>query len=276
MKILSIDHFEIYLYSLNLFNVDLSSILARFVIGTELFLGIGLLFHLYSKQIWSVTLTVLIGFSLFLVYLICIGETENCHCFGNSIQLSPSESLIKNIVLCLLMLFIKPSENKHYKYQKGLLFVVISVAFILPFIISPPDCFFPSDTSTEDVDRALLNKILVDNHIGNDKKLIAFFGAGCKYCKLTAQKINTLKMNAEIDDKNIQYVFWGEKEHVNSFMEKTKSQLIPYSIMDADEFLTFTHGRMPVILLMDNDSLLAKLKYNNLNEKTLDILNAAE
>ena len=106
LKLIEMDHFEIYIYSYHYFNLNESFVVARLAVVMELVLGIGLISHCLHKLVWWGSMTMLVGYSLLLIYAIHIGRTDSCHCFGELLQLDPKESLIKNGILIFLFLLI--------------------------------------------------------------------------------------------------------------------------------------------------------------------------
>ena len=86
--------------------------LARFFIGLEFALGFLMLFPFYIKQLMQFTFFLLGGFTLHLIYLWSIGDTDNCGCFGEMISMTPEQSIIKNIImLTICLLYTSPSPR---------------------------------------------------------------------------------------------------------------------------------------------------------------------
>ena len=105
-KLVAVENFEIYIYSFHLLSLGLSFVLARIVIAGELLLGAWLLSNKFHRLACLTNFVVLILFSLFLGYVMLIGRTDDCHCFGSVAAFTPAQSLLKNAVLLLLLLFV--------------------------------------------------------------------------------------------------------------------------------------------------------------------------
>ena len=71
----------------------------RIIIAIETWLGLCLLLSFYTRFILRFSFLLLVAFSVHLGYLIAIGETGNCGCFGEMISMSPLASLGKNLLL---------------------------------------------------------------------------------------------------------------------------------------------------------------------------------
>lgn len=108
-KFVTIDSFEVYVYSFGLFPLSLCFLVARLVIVFELILGAALISHRHHRFTVVATLLFLICFVAFLTYAQLIGRTDSCHCFGDLLPFNPLQSILKNAVLILLLLFV-------YKY----------------------------------------------------------------------------------------------------------------------------------------------------------------
>jgi len=89
-------------------------------IGLEFGLGMLLLFPIYTRRLVSLALILLGRFTIHLVYLCSIGDTENFGLFCEMIAMTPVESIIKNIVLLGIgiLLYLKVPKRK-----KGFLFL---------------------------------------------------------------------------------------------------------------------------------------------------------
>ena len=97
LKLLSIDNFEIYIYSFGLFSYTWTTFFSRLLIFIELLIGISLILKICFKKIWWLTMLMMAGFTLFLVYAAIFRNDSNCHCFGDLIELNPTQSIFKNI-----------------------------------------------------------------------------------------------------------------------------------------------------------------------------------
>ena len=114
LKLLSIENFEIYIYSFNLLSFPLSGLAARCVIACELLAGVLLIIKVKYKWAWWLTLLMLVGFSFLLVYVILFRDDSNCHCMGDLVQMRPSLSLVKNLVTIALLLFVRKEEDYQF------------------------------------------------------------------------------------------------------------------------------------------------------------------
>ena len=172
LKLISIDEFEIYIYSFNILSFLLTTFVSRIIIAAEFALGLLLIINKNCKFVRRVTLIVLAAFTLFLIYVAIFRQDGNCHCFGELIELTPTQSIIKNLVMIGMLilgqqtLVSEPVEGKNigtstssvtetvqsskFKAQSPK-FLVLSSSFLvlLVFIVSPPDSIYKMIYSTE-------------------------------------------------------------------------------------------------------------------------------
>ena len=178
LKLISIDEFEIYIYSFNIFSFLLTTFVSRMIIIGEFILGLFLILKINYRFVWKTSLIILILFTLFLTYAAIFRRDSNCHCFGELIELNPLESIVKNLILILLLLLSQRSavsgKQSAISYQQSAIsgqsqssefgvhrpkflvlsssFLVLSSSFlvlIVVFIISPPDSIYKMIYSTE-------------------------------------------------------------------------------------------------------------------------------
>ena len=111
LKLFSIDQFEIYIYTFDIFNFFITSLLSRLLITFEFLLGVFLICKFFYQKTWWLTMLTMIGFTLFLIYTALFRNDANCHCFGSFIEVDPVGSIFKNIAIIVLLLFVKKQRN---------------------------------------------------------------------------------------------------------------------------------------------------------------------
>ena len=113
--------------------------MTRFIIGMEFSIGLLMLLPFYTKRLMVLSAVLLSVFSVHLVYLVFIGDNENCGCFGEMISMTPAESLLKNLVLLLVTMFVYFKANER---KINVLFPILGssiLTFFIWFIIPIPD-----------------------------------------------------------------------------------------------------------------------------------------
>ena len=172
-------------------NRVIAAYLARFFIGLEFALGFLMLFPFYIKQLMQFTFFLLGGFTLHLIYLWSIGDTDNCGCFGEMISMTPEQSIIKNIImLALAFIVFKTAKTKKTKIIIPIVFsaaTIISMWIILPI---PNHNEFPFDSFTHFEPRGRID-------LSSGEKLVAIFNLDCEHCQETATELAELKRSVD-------------------------------------------------------------------------------
>ena len=266
LKLISIDNFEIYVYSLGLLNLELSLIFVRFLLAFELILGLMLLLGVYTKHTVWISIIILLGFTVFMTTLIITNQTEHCHCFGDKIQLNNYQSIIKNIILIPFLFFVRNTKNIFKRFQVLQTIGIVLFSFMLIGFISPPDNFFRKsyDKKTTFQEKSL-NQYLDESKLKSGKHIISFLSPQCHFCDLGSKKLQIILGKIK-NDYNSKLVFWGEEAAIKNFINEHNFETSDYDILAPNYFLKITDGSMPLFLLIENGQVVQKYGYRNLNE----------
>lgn len=272
LKIMGMDRFEIYIYSYHFFNLNFSFLVARATIILELILGIGLVANCFHRLMWWGSMSMMIGYTLLLIYALILGRTDSCHCFGDFLQLDPWQSLFKNIVLIALLVLVYRMRGCSFKGQWLALIGSVIVVSIAVFLISPPDNFLPDYNDTHVLQTEYFNQAISESSFDNvnltyGKQIICFFSTSCKYCQMAAQKLSLMQEFYGFPSENITYVFLGTEEGVTKFYEKSGSASYRYVLyQDAVNLLKITNGNFPIMAFMENGKVVREYGFRNMNE----------
>lgn len=296
MKLLTIDNFELYIYSFNIFGYGLTTVFSRLLIAAEILMGLGMILKIYYKEIWSLTMLAFIGFTLFLIYVVIFRNDDNCHCFGDLIRLDPAESILKNLVSMALLLFIRKEDSHIYKprLKKWLIGLSIAVAVILPFVVFPMDTIYNMIASkdnnintvgfdeivkgSDDVfhlelrnDAAtdstyIYNDTITQFNIANDKYIINFITSGCRFCKMGAKKLMMIANHNDIDHRHIKFLVWGYEADIVEFMNETETADCDFWFIHPTAAINITYGKFPVYVWTDNETVVNSGDLRDLDE----------
>lgn len=276
LKLIDIDKFELYVYSYNFLTLGASYVLARLLIAFEFLLGVALVVNLYNRYVLPLAMLTLVGFTLFLGYAVVLGRTDNCHCFGDYVKFNPTQSIIKNIIFMVVVLLCKGTPNFNFRLKWYVLTLCAIVPFVGVFILSPPDNMVDYSVPIKNnVNEELLrdyiqpNGVLDTLEIGNGRKMVGFYSPNCKYCKLSARKINTVQQRGDIPTENIITVFGGEKKSLDEFYKETETTPLQPIFLDVDLFLPLTLGRFPVVLLLEDGKVEYAFQYRSIDEDVI-------
>lgn len=253
-KLLSVGLFEITIVEQGIFSTRAQAAYpARLLIAFELFLGASLLFPFFLKRIFiPLTIATLAAFTLLQVYqLIFGGQTEDCGCFGELIKMSSTESLLKNIILLGLSVYLFSAirEEKRNIAIPSIL-AVGSVAAVL--LIAPVrenyDGNFAKYTKFERAG-------LVDLTSGN--KLVAVFNADCEHCQEAARELGALAIkNASFPEIYV-LMFSESDSSISAFSKKTDTDY-PYHAISEDEFFELIGNSPPRIYWLQDGKIKAR------------------
>lgn len=297
MKLLSIDYFEIYIYSFNIFSFAFTTVVSRLVIACEIILGFCLIFKAFYKQVWTLSMLMMVGFTLFLAYVIIFRNDENCHCFGELIQLNPSESIFKNIASIFLLLFVRNEQDYKYKsaLRKWLVAIVVGISIILPFVVFPMDTLYnkifskDNNINTIAFDKSLndsvnitrLDVIFDDNamvihrdslakfDIQDEKYIINYISATCNFCRMGTEKLMMMLDRNEIDRNRVKFMIWGYDEDILAFMQETKTMDCEYWFIHPLTSLDITFGKFPVYVWTSDGNIINTGDLRDLNESRI-------
>jgi uncharacterized membrane protein YphA (DoxX/SURF4 family) len=142
-KLQSIYQFEQAIFKAGISSWEIIPYLSRFIIASEIFLGL-CFFHKEGLKKFTIpaTFLMLVVFTIHLGYEIITtgGLTGNCGCFGETIQMNPLESLIKNIVMfgMLVYLYKNPIEKPAREIAIPVSFGILSFLYIAVFFPVKP------------------------------------------------------------------------------------------------------------------------------------------
>lgn len=257
----------------------LSALAARFFVGLEGGLGALMALQLFGKRKWvlKTALWLLVAFSVYLVFLwITVGNNVNCGCFGDAIWMNASTSLLKNAALLVGVGLLLT------RYWDGLRFKGMNlIAFLLPigaittvYIIFPippqgADWLKQKDKYTLNLDQvyAPTNTKIPDIDLRQGKHIVAFLSAQCPHCQKAAYKMHVMKHS---DATLPFYLIIGGQAELSDFWKKTEAKDLPYSRLEKYAFLRYTHGSFPMILWLNNDTVVASSTYLDLDQQEIE------
>lgn len=277
LKLISIDEFEIYIYSFNVFSFLATTFVSRLLIAGEFILGLFLILKINYKFTWRATLIMLMFFTLFLIYVAIFRNDDNCHCFGELVELSPVESIVKNVVMMALLLFVRHrvSESQSHRVRVRCSLLIVTCTLIIVFVVSPPDVIYNKIYSSEkEISSRALQKSfddIVKINFENDSisfdstsvfkpdegsQMIAIVSSGCKYCKLGVKKLAMMLDNKEADISDVDIFIWGSPNGIINFRRETLTEDYDYWHIMPNEAIDITYGRFPIFILMEGDEIV--------------------
>ena len=290
LKLMSIDEFEIYIYSFNVLNFLLTSFVSRIIIAGEFILGLFLILKVNYKFTWNATMIVLILFTLFLIYVAIFRNDTNCHCFGQLVELSPVESIIKNVIAMILLSIDKwtnlKAQSSTFNVQTSLL--IATSTLLIVFVVSPPDVIYNKIYSEEkEISSYVLQESfddIVKINFENDtivldstavletrerNLMIAIVSSGCKYCHLGVKKLSMIMKRKGTDTGNVNVFIWGSDDGILNFIKETDTEDLSYWKINPRQAIEITYGRFPVFIWLEDGEIVDIGDFRNIT-KTLE------
>jgi len=306
LKLVSVDDFELYIFSFGFATFDLCSLAARAVIIGELILGLGLISGWWHNFVNSVTALLLVGFSGFLIWRMAVGDEGSCHCFGNLVEMNPEQSLVKNVVALAVLAFAwgRPTElfaarhddasddrvpeagessrtgtkrfDKWLYRHKGTVAGVISlVAALTILIINPPDCWFRwTRGESNELNVNEFSPYVDSTGVSSGRKAVCFYSINCEHCRHCAAKMAGIIRRNNIPEDSVFCFFMQEyvdmSEPVSLFFDKYGEGLhLPFHWIYPLQFIPLTNGSMPLVCLFDDGRLIKEYDRLTLDEAAI-------
>lgn len=282
LKVYDMDHFEIYVYSYHFFNLNFSFLVARAAVILELVLGIGLIANVCHCLVWWCSVSMLACYSLLLIYALTLGRADNCHCFGDILQLDPKQSLAKNGVLLLLFLLVYRTDERKKPFRWIILGLCVLASTIGVFVASPPDNFTSAYSPEQNLQTALFDAMLDESpfdtmHLRQGRQVVCFFSTGCEYCQMAARKLSLMQQFYGFPPENITYLFMGNEEGMAKFYEESESVLYRNVLYpDVKRLLKAVNGYLPTIVFLENGVVVREYTFRNMNEAEIKAFMAPE
>ncbi|HYV94441.1 MAG TPA: MauE/DoxX family redox-associated membrane protein [Chitinophagales bacterium] len=277
LKLFPIEPFELNFIDLGIANWITAPFIARLLIGTEFFLGVLLLFGLALKKFTLPATFILVAlFSTYILFqLFTSGNKGDCGCFGTYLQMTPLQSLIKNVILVsLAVLLYLISEVKRIRFQNALIIFFAVAALSLPLLLNPIDLMAGKVRQPEEINFPLPITLITGESTKNDtidlmkgKHIISFISLTCPHCKVAAFKMHVMKKrHPEIP---FYFILNGKENKLQDFYDATKADNIDYMFLFGKNFYTLTGGNLPTIYWVDNGMVVKKSMYISLEEKEI-------
>lgn len=256
----------------------LSATAARALVGLEAALGVLIALNIFGKSKWVLkfSMLILVIFSIYLVYLwIAVGNDVNCGCFGDDILMTPSQSLIKNAVMLVLLFVLSKYHNGLKKRWLHILSIVgVLIGMAVPFVTQPIATAAPGFLKDEayEMDLSVLynedQKDIPKIDVTKGKYVISYMSLTCPHCRKAAYKMHLMKQRNP--DLPFFFVLNGKKKMLDNFWEDTKSNDIPYTMLAKDDFIRLSGPNVPAIYWIDNSTVEAKSTYLDLNQSSIE------
>ncbi len=275
LKLISLDSFEIYIYSFNLFGYNLCAVVARLVIASELLAGCLLASRIFYKSAWWLTTAMMVGFTLLLVYAALFRDDANCHCMGDLVQMRPSVSIVKNVITILLLLIVRNEKELVFKRKRLAGIAIIAVSLAVPFALFPADSVYKIFASRQDnINEKAFETFMQDStirtlQIDHGRHLVGYLAAGCKYCKTGGVKLNSIVEKHHLDTSKVTLFIWGNEAAIQTYKTETGADRFRYQTVNPVTAIQIAGGEFPTFVLLQDGKIIDILDIRGLDEQTI-------
>lgn len=275
LKLLSIEAVDLFFFDHKLLPWVLTTFASRFLIGLETIIGLMLIFGIYHKLTKILTFSTLIMFTIYVILKPFFFDVtnENCYCFGDKIQFSDLQTIIKNIILIILALTLSWAKSWKSKFQKYILIGIIFITLGAIFTVKPPDfiqakIYKHSVYIRPEVFEYVKGLDQVKKlNIDKGRKVVCWYSTGCKYCKRAAKKIDVIIDRHNLNKDSFVEIFGGKEKPLNEFYKESGTETLKYTFIPVIPFINTTHGNMPVIFLLEEGKIVKVFKLTTIDEE---------
>lgn len=275
LKYLSIEVVDLFFFDHKLFPWVFTTLASRILIAGEAVIGLMLIIGIFPKISKILTFVSLICFTVYLLLkpLLFDVTNENCYCFGDIIQLTDVQTIIKNLILLILALTLSWAKWWKFKHSKYILISLVVLSLATTFIIKPPDYIQAKIYKhTAKIRPEVFERVKqLDNvkalNINEGKKIVCLYSTGCKYCKRAAKKIDVIIERHHLDKKNFIELFGGKEKPLAEFYKESGTKPLNYTFVPVIMFIRTTYGHMPVIILLDKGKVVQIYKLTTIDEE---------
>lgn len=212
---------------------------------------------------------------LYLAYTwLRFGAQEDCGCFGQWFAMDTGESLLKNAVfiavgIYLISYYRKQEMNQFPSWIKKLSWLIPLASLVTVVILNPPINIYETIPTTGVEVGTILNNKYVEHQ--QDPYFTVFLSATCKHC---LQAFRKMDIASKVDEEfpTIYYKMYGNQEDVLSFFDNDIENLKLQQI-SSQELVANTQGKFPMILYVQDSTILLVMYGGELIEEKFNFLN---
>jgi hypothetical protein len=186
-KAIEIENFSFLLMSFGSKNL---MFLAPFITGLEFFIGLSYIIGFQKKWVLGFSMLLVVFFLVVFLYGYFYLNISDCGCFGAIIQLKPSITIIKSVVLLGMIIFLfRKRKNATGNFRN--LFISAALGLIV-FTVNSIELYNFNKINSVFIGDNLKFRGL-DNYISAEEQLIFVFNPNCEHCQHLIPKLSKLK-----------------------------------------------------------------------------------
>ncbi|HYG51433.1 MAG TPA: MauE/DoxX family redox-associated membrane protein [Flavobacteriales bacterium] len=274
------DPIEYFETKISFFGIEgvLAGVLARLIIAGELLIGLFLIAQFtIGKWVHRITLIVLFLFIVInIIDLIRFGNNTNCGCMGLTVQITPLQSIGKNLLLMVMTVVSLKYGSISWKLPTFATIAISLFPFGAVFMHKPvyvyenvkmPKKGTRPDFTIMDGHPGFKGKTY-DEDLSKGKKVVAFLSLTCPHCKMAAYKLNGFK--ASNPELPIYFILNGDSSKMDTFFKIMGKPLVEMAHFNGNvDYANMSGYDLPAIFLMKDGVVEQQLNNATLTKSGL-------
>ena len=147
------------------------------------------------------------------------------------------------------------------------------IALAIPFVLVPMDVIYNRIYSEkENVNTVAFYESLSDSTfvgLQQGRYLINYALAGCKFCRLGAEKVTMMVDRHGIPHDKVKFIIGGSDEAISKFIEITGTSDYEHRKIPAPEFMSITFGKFPLYVFIEDGKVVKAGDFRILDDETI-------
>jgi hypothetical protein len=193
---------------------------------------------------------------------------------GDVVDMNPTQSLIKNAVLAVLLAVSWKTDRLVFKRQNLIAFLIAAVTTVVVFLVWPPDFYYRNTSESNDLSQEAFRPVADSLGFSRGRRVICFYSATCEHCRHCASKMAGIIRRHDIPLDSVSVLFMQTHAAQDSvvtafYAEQGDGLVLPYHDLHPFDFIPLTNGSMPLVTLFKDGNLIKEYDYLSLDEKEL-------
>ncbi len=160
------------------------------------------------------------------------------------------------------------------RQQRWLLVGSLAVALILPFAVTPPDCFQRTGEGSHYFIEQEFTLRAAELGLDEGRKVLCFYSTACEFCQRCASRMAGIIRHYGLPAEEVQVIFMQSEENQESasrafFEEYGEGLQLPFHVLHPFDFIPMTSGNMPLVLLIEDGKLVKEYDYTSLEDREI-------
>ena len=106
--------------------------------------------------------------------------------------------------------------------------------------------------------------------IQKGRHLINYVLAGCKYCRIGADKVTMMFERHGVSHDKLKFIIGGSDEAISRFIEVTGTSDYEHWKIPAPQFMAITYGKFPLYVFIEDGKIVKAGDFRILDDETIE------